>query len=123
MYIDSIIKYSTDDIRAALFWLISGLPCNNKLVEFYKFGDSLSYSSILLFFKLLVIMQKMSPDYSVKKLFTENVEINFTDWTKAITELTGAQLKHDVTKILIPKFNSKLIDLNSLEMEKYNDRY
>ena len=102
----SIIKYSGEDVRAALFWIMWGIPHNNKLVEQYRLDESLSYSSILQFFNFLEIMEKISDYYSVRRLLTENIEVNFSDWLKAINMLTGSRLKYEVNTILIPKINT-----------------
>ena len=102
----SIIKYSGEDVRAALFWIMWGIPHYNKLVEQYWLDESLSYSSILQFFNFLEIMEKISDYYSVRRLLTENIEVNFSDWLKAIKMLTGSRLKYEVNTILIPKINT-----------------
>ena len=59
--------------------------------------------------------------YSIRRLLTENFEVNFSDWWKAITEITCSQLKYDVNRILIPKINNRVIDFNLLEKQKDDD--
>ena len=63
-YMNSILKYSNEDVRIALFWIIWGLPHKNKLIESYKLEETLNYSSILQFFKFLEIMGKISESYN-----------------------------------------------------------